>query len=85
MIGIRKQQSAFSPYASQEVVDLSDQVFGLVRYNEDTGEKIFFAVNTGKEPEVVHLPFSGHELLTNKAVTDKVTLGEYEFVWILAD
>ncbi|WP_085504954.1 alpha-amylase family glycosyl hydrolase [Thalassobacillus devorans] len=85
MIGIRKQQSAFSPYASQEVVDLSDQAFGLVRYNEDTGEKIFFAVNTGKEPEIVHLPFSGHELLTNKAVTDRVTLGEYEFVWILAD
>lgn len=85
MIDIRKQESAFSPYAKQQVVELDTRVFALTRYNEDTNETLFFAVNTSKEEVTFPLPVTGYDLFKEEKRKEDVTLGAYDFIWIRAE
>ncbi|WP_406944914.1 alpha-amylase family glycosyl hydrolase [Halobacillus sp. SY10] len=82
MIERRQQESAFSPYAEQQVVDVDPRAFALTRLNERTGEKVFFAVNTSRETVEVDLPYAGVNLVDGGNVSGAVTLGAYEFIWV---
>ncbi|MCA0150400.1 sugar phosphorylase [Rossellomorea vietnamensis] len=82
MISIRQKESAFSPYAGQEVLELGENVFGLKRFNEETGESIVFIVNLDVKFVEVRVPHSGLDLVSGKEVSGKVELRPYEFMWV---
>lgn len=82
MISIRKESTAFSPFADQKVVDLDANVFALIRENKNTNERIFFAVNVSGKKVTVKLPFDGTELQSNRHLKDEITLSPYEFIWV---
>ncbi|KHE72635.1 alpha-amylase family glycosyl hydrolase [Halobacillus sp. BBL2006] len=82
MIAIRQEEKAFSPYAEQEVLDMDSRVFALKRIHEETGEEVFFAVNTSREEVTVTVPFQGHSLMDNTPVEETVTLPSYGFTWV---
>ncbi|MDT9026906.1 sugar phosphorylase [Rossellomorea yichunensis] len=82
MISIRQKESAFSPYAGQEVLELGANLFGLKRFNQETGESITFVVNLDAAPAAVTLPHSGFDLQSGKEVSGEVELNSYEFMWV---
>jgi glucosylglycerate phosphorylase len=82
MISIRQKESAFSPYAGQEVLELGGNVFGLKRFNDDTGESILFVVNLDAKSVEVNLPHSGVDLVSGREVSEVVELRPYEFMWV---
>lgn len=80
MIAIRKKERAFSPYASQTVLDLGEKIFALKRENGE--ESIYFIVNVDSKKTTVKVPCTGKDLLTNSEVHGTITLAPYEFVWV---
>jgi glucosylglycerate phosphorylase len=82
MIGIRQKESAFSPYAGQEVLDFGENLFGLKRINAETGEEITFVVNLDSRTVEAKLPKPGKDLLTGKEMSEAVEFEPYQFVWI---
>lgn len=82
MIKIRQQQSAFSPYASQAVLDLGERIFALKRENHETNECIYFIVNVSNKGITVKSDIVGKELFTGKDINREISLHSYEFVWI---
>ncbi|MGM0867092.1 MAG: sugar phosphorylase [Bacillota bacterium] len=82
MISIRQKESAFSPYAGQEVLELGANLFGLKRFNQETGESIIFIVNLDAAPVAVTLPHPGFDLQSGKEVSGEVELNPYEFMWV---
>jgi beta-galactosidase len=40
--------------------------------------ELLFVLNHGREPVTVEVPGTHHDLLTGKAVTDRITLGRYD-------
>jgi glucosylglycerate phosphorylase len=82
MISIRQQQSAFSPYAPQTVVDMGSNVFALKRRNEMTGDEVFFIVNVDSKPVVANIGIKGQDLLTRKEIDSEVLLEPYQFLWV---
>jgi glucosylglycerate phosphorylase len=82
MIAIRQKESAFSPYAGQEVLELGENLFGLNRVNDETGEKITFVVNLDSRKAEVELPGAGTDLMNKKEISGQVELEPYQFVWI---
>lgn len=79
---IRSQHPAFSPYASQTVVDLGKQVFAIKRENEQ--ETIYGIVNVNCHKQEVVLPTMGVNLLDNRKMEGKTVLQPYEAVWLQA-
>ncbi|PFN98753.1 alpha-amylase [Bacillus sp. AFS076308] len=82
MISIRQQQSAFSPYAPQIVVDLGSNLFALKRRNDTTGDEVFFIVNVDSQPVVAEIGIKGRDLLTGREIDSQITLEPYQFVWV---
>lgn len=83
MIEIRQQQSAFSPFADQEVFTMGPDLFALKRINKETGEEILFAVNVTAARVQVSGDLKGVNLLNGDHIKDEFILQPYEFVWIL--
>ncbi|MEH7442638.1 sugar phosphorylase [Bacillus sp. JJ1122] len=82
MIEIRQAESAFSPFAEQEVFDLGSDFFAMKRFNKETGEEIFFAVNVKAKPAKLAADVKGTNLLTGEKIDSDITLQPYEFVWV---
>jgi glucosylglycerate phosphorylase len=82
MISIRQKESAFTPYAGQEVLDLGENLFGLKRINAETGEEITFIVNLDTRTVEAKLPKPGKDLITGKEMSETVELEPYQFVWM---
>lgn len=82
LLQIRKNQSAFSPYAEQKVLDFGKEVFALERYNKKTKEKIVLLLNVTNHEIAFHTDLEGVDCITNKKVTGKVRLHPYEFLWV---
>lgn len=78
----RKSSSAFSPYASQTVIESKPEIFAFIRHNEITNERVFCAVNFSNEDSTMKLPFNGKNLQSEETVIDSVKLNAYEFIWI---
>lgn len=81
LLDIRSMQKAFSPSASQKILDAPEGVFALERSCDE--EKIVYAVNMSDETRVVTVPEGGTNLLTGETAQGKeIYLAPYEFVWI---
>jgi glucosylglycerate phosphorylase len=82
LIEIRQGLAAFSPYASQKVLDLGDKVFALKRVDEETGEPLIFVVNVSHQETDVELFGSGTDLITGNRIHGTIRLAPYQFIWV---
>ncbi|MCP3031702.1 sugar phosphorylase [Halobacillus sp. A1] len=85
MITVRQKENAFSPYASQEVINIDQRIFALIRKNEKTGEEVFFAVNTSRDDITFTSPYAAEgsiDLLLRCEAPSEISLSSYEFTWI---
>ena len=79
LIKIRKNNSVFSPYNDQEILDLDTRLFA-VRRSSKAGS-IVSVVNISREP--VALPkVSGKDLITDKHFEENQILAPYQYVWL---
>ncbi|TDL32744.1 alpha-amylase [Jeotgalibacillus sp. S-D1] len=82
LIRTRQNESALSPFAKQEILDLDKRVFAVQRHNEETGEELVCLVNTSNEEVDVSVPYGGRDLWSNGTAGAMVQLQAYQFVWI---
>lgn len=82
LIELRKNESVFSPYANQRVIDLGEKIFALERTNHKTKEKITFILNVDSKPIEVDTRLDGIDIITNQKVCGKINLEAYKFLWI---
>ena len=83
MLTIRSKHSAFSPVASQEILELDFRVFAIIRKNEDTGEVIYVLINVSNEDITLELSnLRGRDLLSGITIQSKVTLKGLQPMWI---
>lgn len=82
LIRTRQRETAFSPFADQEIVELGDHVFSLIRTNRETDATILFILNPSNKETHVDLPFSGKDLWNEELCSGSVNLAPYQFRWI---
>lgn len=82
LVKIRKEESAFSPYANQSVLDFGQDIFSLERYNEETQEKITLLVNVSAKDIEIDTNIIGKDIITCSQINGKIKLKPYEFMWI---
>ncbi len=82
MIAVRQEQTAFSPYAEQTVMELGPDVFSIKRSNDVTKEEIHFIVNVHPNQITVKTDIKGEDILTGNLIESTVTLAPYEFIWV---
>ncbi|MDR7073257.1 alpha-amylase family glycosyl hydrolase [Fictibacillus barbaricus] len=82
LIRTRQNQSAFSPFSDQTILELDNQIFAVERKNKDTNQTILFVVNAANKAVNVELPFSGFDLWSDNFVEGNVELSPYQFMWI---
>ncbi|EFO7245619.1 sugar phosphorylase [Listeria monocytogenes] len=80
LVQIRRNHTAFSPFATQEILDLGPDVFAIKRESEE--ECIYGIINVTSHNIRKTLAFSGTNLLTNQPVASELDLTAYEVVWI---
>ncbi|HAK1569961.1 TPA: sugar phosphorylase [Listeria monocytogenes] len=80
LVQIRRNHTAFSPFATQEILDLGPDVFAIKRASEE--ECIYGIINVTSHDIRKTLAFSGTNLLTNQPVASELDLTAYEVVWI---
>ncbi len=84
-LDIRREHSAFSPYACQEVLDLDKRIFAVRRVNKDSGESIVALVNVSTQDVEMDPGIRGMELFTKEDIDGEVDLAPLEYKWILED
>lgn len=82
LISLRKEESAFSPFATQNILDLGENIFALERYNEKTHEKITLILNVDNKEISVNSNIKGVDKITGREIDGNLILKPYEFVWI---
>lgn len=83
LLNIRKNQSAFSPLASQKIVKNNPKVLNIIRENLKTKEKINVLINVSHEPQYIKdNELIGINLLNNKNIDGQITLNAWEYAWI---
>ncbi|MGN2347908.1 sugar phosphorylase [Clostridium cagae] len=82
LINLRKEESAFSPFATQKALNLGESIFALERFNEKTGEKITLILNVDSKEANVYCNITGVDKVTGRKIDGNITLKPYEFVWI---
>ena len=82
LISLRKEESAISPFATQNILDLGENIFALERYNEKTHEKITLILNVDNKEISVNSNIKGVDKITGREIDGNLILKPYEFVWI---
>jgi len=89
-LSIRKEHPAFNPLSPQQVLDLGNQVFALLREAEDHEEKVLCLINITKarvdlkiDPALLDSSI-WKDLVSNQAVQPgEVTLDPYQVMWLV--
>ena len=85
LIRIRREQTAFNPYAEFKVYDLGDSVFALLRGGKADGQRVCSIINLADKDIDVQIAaeIAGIDLLTNKPIpAGKHTLPPYAVRWL---
>ncbi|WP_315080735.1 sugar phosphorylase [uncultured Clostridium sp.] len=82
LIALRKEESAFSPFAMQKALNLGENIFALERFNEKTDEKITLILNVDSKEANVYCNITGVDKVTGRKIDGNIILKPYEFVWI---
>ena len=83
ILRIRGNHSAFSPYASQNVLNLSSSLFVIERYNEITNERIIVIINVTDKVIELDKSIKGRDLLSSEQSELISTIDPYQVAWIL--
>jgi hypothetical protein len=97
LVELRVAHSAFSPQATQRVLDVKERVFALLRANADSGERVLCLSNLTAEPlklsldfERLGLPLPAYlrDLIADKAYALSgsivtIEMGAYRSMWLL--
>ena len=89
-LSIRKEHPAFNSLAPQQVLDLGNQVFALLRFAEDQGNKVLCLINITYtrvdlkiDPALLGSP-TWKDLLTNREFQPgTITLEPYQVMWLI--
>lgn len=83
-LNIRKEETAFSPTAKQEVRKIDPEVLTFIRCNERTGERIWVLINvSGKQKTITDPQLKGKNLLGMNENVDKcIQLKPWECAWV---
>lgn len=83
LIRLRRQQSAFSPDASQQVLFLDDRAFCFIRHNSSTAEKILVIINAADAEYDIHYDCCGKDLVSGEQICHSaIHLQPYQIRWI---
>lgn len=80
LLRVRKQHPAFSPSASQQVLELPKALFGVKR--QITGETLYCVVNVTGITQSLSMPVEGTDLLTGSTFNGVCQLTGWQTVWI---
>ncbi|MDG3086164.1 alpha-amylase family glycosyl hydrolase [Vibrio hannami] len=83
LLDIRKQQKAFSPQSSQQILELGSNLFGMIRGDGDNAVR--YVVNISDKPQTVSLSASGLDLVSGENLESEFTLSPYKFVWLVQE
>ena len=85
LISLRKKQAAFHPNAKQEILNLGNHLFGLIRTSKNKKQIIILIVNLTHEEQSFSLPEKlknfDFDLIRNRKI-DHHILKPYQFLWI---
>ncbi len=80
---IRREESAFSPEAIQQVKRLRPEILAFVRENERTEERIHVLINvSGSAQEAAYEELKGRELIKGGMVLGRIRLDPWECAWV---
>lgn len=83
LIRLRRQQSAFSPAACQEVLVIDERMFSLLRHNKSTDEKILVLVNVSDFEYEVSYDCMGTDIIAGEALgSGRIHMKPYQARWI---
>lgn len=83
-ICIRKENSAFSPDATQHVLDYSEHVFSIVRKNAESNQSIYALVNVSQQTICIEDPsIHGVDLFRKEFHRGSVVLEPLQSMWIV--
>ncbi len=82
LIELRKGESAFSPFALQNVLSLDDRIFAIERENAKTGDKITVLVNVSLESVNLNAQINGTNIINGKKYSGDVEILPLEVLWI---
>lgn len=80
LIEIRKNNREFSPYASQEVLELDDRVFALKRKNNQ--DEIISITNVDCKEIKLETSIIGVDLISEEKIKNSILLNPYQSMWI---
>lgn len=82
-LNIRKCHSAFSPMASQEILEIDSRMFAFIRNNKETKETIYVLINVSNEEITFERKdLEGKDLLSNIYIKSEITLKPLQSMWI---
>lgn len=82
LLQIRKKHPAFSPDAAQTTLSLPDTLFGVERYDRQSGEKITSVINLSAEKQPLSLHAQGRCLISGKVFTGELMLEPWQTLWL---
>ncbi len=82
LIELRKNESAFSPFALQNTLNLDDRVFAIERINKETSEKITVLVNVSIQKINLQTNICGINIINSKKYENKIEIMPLEVMWI---
>jgi sucrose phosphorylase len=83
LINLRRQQSAFSPDASQKVLFLDDRAFSFIRHNNVTGERILVIVNVSSSELDMKYDCCGTDIISGEEISQgSIPMIPYQTRWI---
>jgi sucrose phosphorylase len=83
LISLRKKQAAFHPNAQQEILDLENDIFALVRRSKE--QTIVVLVNLSAQKTAIDLPAHLEQFkfdLLSDSTLDKIELEAYQSLWL---
>ncbi|MGM0878210.1 MAG: sugar phosphorylase [Bacillota bacterium] len=81
-IKTRRNETAFSPIAAQDVQFLDNRVFSIIRTNAETNEKIAVFVNVSNEQVELQTQFAGKDIISGETVENTINLTPFQAMWI---
>ena len=85
----RKEQAALHPNADQEVIDIDERIFAVLRKNKQTGDQLLAIHNISNEKieginikKILKNRKDFRNILENNILDEKIDLKPYDFKWI---
>ncbi|HYF81649.1 MAG TPA: sugar phosphorylase [Clostridia bacterium] len=83
LIRLRRQQSAFSPDASQKVLFLDERAFSFIRHNNSTDEKILVIINVSDHEYDIKHDCCGIDIVSREEISHGgIHMKPYQTRWI---